>query len=108
LSQCATYLACSPKSNAAYEAIDAALATVRTTGDLSVPLHLRNAPTKLMKDINYGKGYKYAHGYDGNFVEQEFLPKEISGTAFFQPGDNARENEMRIRLRALWKAKYGY
>ncbi len=108
LSQCATYLACSPKSNAAYEAIDEALATVRTTGDLSVPLHLRNAPTKLMKDINYGKGYKYAHGFDGNFVEQEFLPKEISGTAFFKPGDNPRENEMRIRLRALWKEKYGY
>jgi len=108
LSQCATYLACSPKSNAAYEAIDDALATVRTTGDLSVPLHLRNAPTKLMKDINYGKGYKYAHGFTGNFVEQEFLPKEISGTAFFKPGDNARENEMRTRLRALWKDKYGY
>ncbi|MDZ7608353.1 MAG: replication-associated recombination protein A [Cyclobacteriaceae bacterium] len=108
LSQCATYLACSPKSNAAYEAIDDALAKVRSTGDLSVPLHLRNAPTKLMKDINYGKGYKYAHGFEGNFVEQEFLPKEISGTAFYKPGDNARENEMRTRLRALWKTKYGY
>lgn len=108
LSQCATYLACSPKSNAAYLAIDKALGVVRQTGDLPVPLHLRNAPTKLMKDQEYGKGYKYAHDYPGNFVDLEFLPKEISGTTFYDPGDNARENEMRKRMQALWKTKYGY
>lgn len=108
LSQCATYLACSPKSNAAYLAIDKALGVVRQTGDLPVPLHLRNAPTKLMKDQEYGKGYKYAHDYPGNFVDLEFLPKEIAGTTFYDPGDNARENEMRKRLQALWKKKYGY
>lgn len=108
LSQCTTYLACSPKSNAAYLGIDKALALVRQTGDLPVPLSLRNAPTKLMKDQQYGKGYKYAHDYQGNFVEQEFLPKEIAGTILYNPGDNARENEMRKRLQALWKKKYGY
>ena len=108
LSQCTTYLACSPKSNAAYLAIDKALAMVRQTGDLQVPLPLRNAPTKLMKDQQYGKGYKYAHDFLGNFVNQEFLPKEIAGTTLYDPGDNARENEMRKRLQALWKQKYGY
>ena len=108
LSQCTTYLACSPKSNAAYVAIKDAQDLVRKTGDLSIPLHLRNAPTKLMKDQNYGKGYKYAHNYPGNFVEQEFLPDEIAGTALYDPGDNARENEMRKRLMAMWKEKYGY
>ncbi len=108
LSQCTTYLACSPKSNAAYLAIDKALALVKQTGDLPVPLPLRNAPTKLMKDQNYGKGYKYAHDYPGNFVDQEFLPKEIAGTILYDPGDNARENEMRKRLQALWKQRYGY
>lgn len=108
LSQCTTYLACSPKSNAAYLAIDKALALVRQTGDLPVPLPLRNAPTKLMKDQQYGKGYKYAHDFPGNFVDQEFLPKEIAGTILYDPGDNARENEMRKRLQALWKQKYGY
>ncbi len=108
LSQCATYLACSPKSNAAYVAIKDAQALVKSTGDLSIPLHLRNAPTKLMKDQDYGKGYKYAHSYPGNFVEQEFLPDEISGTKLYDPGDNMRENEMRKRLSALWKGKYGY
>ncbi len=108
LSQCATYLASSPKSNAAYIAIDKALETVRKTGDLAVPLHLRNAPTKLMKDQQYGLGYKYSHDFPGNFIHQEFLPKEISGTSFYMPGDNARENEMRVRLRALWKEKYGF
>ena len=108
LSQCTSYLACSPKSNAAYVAIKDAQALVQETGDLSIPLHLRNAPTKLMKDQNYGKGYKYAHSYPGNFIEQEFLPAEISGTKFYDPGNNSRENEMRKRLRALWKDKYGY
>ena len=108
LSQCTTYLACSPKSNAAYVAIKDAQQLVKSTGDLSVPLHLRNAPTTLMKEHNYGKGYKYAHSYPGNFVEQEFLPDEISGTKLFDPGDNARENEMRKRMQALWKEKYGY
>ena len=108
LSQCTTYLACSPKSNSAYVAIKDAQALVQQTGDLSIPLHLRNAPTKLMKDQNYGKGYKYAHSYPGNFITQEFLPDEISGTKFYDPGNNARENEMRKRMRALWKEKYGY
>lgn len=108
LSQCTTYLACSPKSNAAYVAIKDAQALVKSTGDLSIPLHLRNAPTKLMKDHDYGKGYKYAHSYPGNFIEQEFLPDEISGTKLYDPLENTRENEMRKRLRALWKGKYGY
>lgn len=108
LSQCTTYLASSPKSNAAYVAIKNAQGLVKETGDLSIPLHLRNAPTKLMKDQDYGKGYKYAHDYPGNFVDLEFLPEEISGTTFYNPGLNARENEMRKRLKALWKEKYGY
>jgi putative ATPase len=108
LSQCATYLACSSKSNASYMAIDDALALVKRTGDLPVPLHIRNAPTKLMKDIGYGKNYDYAHSNAGNFSEQEYLPKEISGTKLFEPGNNARENEMRELLRRLWKEKYDY
>lgn len=108
LSQCTTYLACSPKSNAAYVAIKDAQALVQQTGDLSIPLSLRNAPTKLMKDQDYGKGYKYSHNYPGNFAQQEFLPTEISGTALYNPGDNARENEMRKRLKVMWKEKYGY
>jgi len=108
LSQCTTYLACSPKSNAAYVAIKDAQQLVQKTGDLSIPLPLRNAPTKLMKDQDYGKGYKYAHNYPGNFINQEFLPKEISGTKLYDPGNNARENEMRKRMQTLWKEKYGY
>jgi putative ATPase len=108
LSQCATYLAASAKSNAAYEAINNAMATVSKTGDLSVPLHIRNAPTKLMKNINYGKDYKYSHSYDNNFAPQEYLPDELSGTAFYQPGKNAREEELRKYLKQLWKEKYGY
>ncbi|MBL7816322.1 MAG: replication-associated recombination protein A [Saprospiraceae bacterium] len=108
LSQCAIYLATSPKSNSAYMAIDAAIAKVRATGNLSVPLHLRNAPTSLMKKLDYGKGYKYAHNYAGNFVEQEFLPQEISGEKFFDPSVNAAENRVREQLRAQWKEKYGY
>jgi putative ATPase len=108
LSQCTTYLACSPKSNAAYIAIKDAQALVQQTGDLPVPLPLRNAPTKLMKDQDYGKGYKYSHDYPGNFINQEFLPKEISGKKLYDPGNNVRENEMRKRMQALWKEKYGY
>lgn len=108
LSQCATYLASSPKSNASYIAINEAQSKVKTTGDLSVPLHLRNAPTKLMKDQGYGKGYKYSHNYDRNFSEQEYLPDELKGTTFYDPGNNARENELRKRLKDIWKDKYGY
>ncbi len=108
LSQTVVYLACSPKSNAAYMAIEDALSLVRKTGDLSVPLHLRNAPTKLMKDLNYGKEYDYAHSYPGNFVNLEYLPEQIHGTKIFDPGNNARENEMREMLRRNWKEKYGY
>jgi len=108
LSQTATYLASSAKSNAAVMAIDTAQALVRQTGNLSVPLHLRNAPTKLMKDIGYHDGYKYAHDYPGNFVELEFLPEEISGTRIYSPQDNPREMELRRSLKAKWKDKYGY
>lgn len=108
LSQTAIYLACSSKSNAAYMAIEDALATVQRLGDLPVPLHLRNAPTKLMKNIGYGKDYKYAHQYDGNFVNLEFLPEKIKGTRFFDPGQNAREHEAREKLRKNWGEKYGY
>ena len=108
LAQTATYLASSAKSNAAVVAIDSAQALVRKTGNLSVPLHLRNAPTKLMKDIGYADGYKYAHSYPGNFVEQEFLPEEISGTRLYSPQDNPRELELRRSLKAKWKDKYGY
>jgi putative ATPase len=108
LSQCATYLAASPKSNASYMAINKAQAIVRETGDLPVPLHLRNAPTKLMKDSGYGKNYKYAHDFDRNFVKQEFLPEKIAGKVLYDPGKNPREDEMRKRLRSLWQEKYGY
>jgi putative ATPase len=108
LSQCAVYLATSPKSNASYEAIGKAQEIVKQTGDLSVPLHLRNAPTKLMKELNYGKDYKYAHSFENNFVNQEFLPDEISNTKFYEPGNNARENAFRSYLKNLWKDKYKY
>jgi len=108
LSQCAVYLASSPKSNASYMAIEEALRVVRETGDLPVPLAVRNAPTKLMKDMGYGKGYQYAHSYEGNFVNMEFLPDKISGQKFYEPGNNAREQELRKYLHALWKEKYGY
>ncbi len=107
LSQCVVYLANSPKSNASYEAITKAQQLVKETGDLSVPLHLRNAPTKLMKDLDYGKNYKYAHSYDDNFVEQEFLPEEISATKLYEPGKNARENSFREFLKKRWE-KYKY
>ena len=108
LSQCAVYLANSPKSNSTYEAINKAQQLVRQTGDLPIPLHLRNAPTKLMKDLDYGKDYKYAHSYENNFIEQEFLPEEIKGTAFYEPGLNAREQADKEALRKKWKGKYGY
>jgi putative ATPase len=108
LAQCAVYLATSAKSNASYMAIEEALSTIRETGDLPVPLSIRNAPTKLMKKLDYGKGYQYAHSYEGNFVNMEFLPDKIKGTKFYEPGNNAREEELRKYLRSLWKDKYGY
>jgi putative ATPase len=108
LSQCATYLASSPKSNASYLAIETALAEVRQSGDLPVPLHIRNAPTKLMKELGYSKGYQYSHDYDKNFASQEYLPEKISGRKFYNPGKNAREEEIRKFLRERWKDKYGY
>lgn len=106
LSQCALYLATSPKSNSAYTAIDDALATVKATGDLPVPLHLRNAPTKLMKEIGYGKEYKYAHSYEKNFVEQDFLPKEIKNKRFYTPQNNSTEIKILERLKSLWGKRY--
>lgn len=108
LGQCVSYLACSAKSNASYMGINEAMAEVEKTGDLPVPLHLRNAPTKLMKDLDYGKDYKYAHAYQDNFAEQEFLPEALSGKAFYVPGNNQREAEQRKFLQNLWKDKYGY
>ena len=108
LSQCATYLASSPKSNASYAAIKLAQQKVKETGDLSVPLEIRNAPTKLMKDLGYGKGYEYAHDHQDNFVASEFLPDEITGTTFFKLGNNPRENAMRDFLKKRWKDKYEF
>lgn len=108
LSQTAVFLANSEKSNSSYLAIKDAQAEVQKSGNLSVPLHLRNAPTKLMKDIGYGKEYKYAHQYDDNFIDLEFLPERIIGTKFFEPGNNTRENEDRKKLKKRWKSKYGY
>lgn len=108
LSQCAIYLASSAKSNAATVAISSAMSAVSKHGDLSVPLHIRNAPTRLMKNMGYGKDYQYSHSYEGNFSEQEYLPKEISGMKFYDPGKNAREEELRKFLKSLWKDKYGY
>lgn len=108
LSQCAIYLATSAKSNASYMAIGKAQQVVKQTGDLPVPIHLRNAPTKLMKELGYGEEYKYSHDFANNFAEQEFLPTEISETTFFEPGENAREKEIRQFLKNRWKNKYGY
>jgi putative ATPase len=108
LSQCATYLASSAKSNASYMAIGEAISAVQKHGDLPVPLHIRNAPTKLMKDLNYGKDYKYSHQGEGNFLDQEYLPDKIKGSKFYEPGNNARENELRKFLKDRWKDKYGY
>lgn len=108
LAQCAVYLASSPKSNASYMAIENALQKVNETGDLPIPLSVRNAPTKLMKNLGYGKDYQYAHSYENSFVNMEFLPDAIKGMKFYEPGKNAREEEMRKHLKALWKDKYGY
>lgn len=108
LSQTAIYLASSPKSNASYEAINKAQQLVKETGDLPVPLHLRNAPTQLMKDLGYGKEYQYSHNYENNFSLQEYLPEKLSGTKFYEPGNNAREMDLRNYLKRLWKNKYGY
>ena len=108
LSQCAIYLATSAKSNASYMAINNAQRLVKETGDLSVPLHIRNAPTKLMKELGYGEDYKYSHDYNNNFVAQEFLPNEIKNTKIYDPGNNQRENSLRSFLKKLWGGKYGY
>jgi putative ATPase len=108
LSQCVTYLACCNKSNASYLAINDAFNLVDKTGDLAVPLQLRNSPTKLMKQLDYGTDYKYAHDYENNFTEQEFLPDDIKGTKIYEPGNNDRETEQRKYLKKLWKEKYGY
>ncbi len=108
LSQCAIYLASSPKSNASYKAINTAQQVVRQKGDLSVPIHLRNAPTQLMQELNYGKDYLYSHDYPQNFVFQDFLPDEIQGYRFYEPCDNPKENALRNYLKSLWKDRYGY
>ncbi|MBC7912480.1 MAG: replication-associated recombination protein A, partial [Pyrinomonadaceae bacterium] len=108
LSQTVTYLASSVKSNASYEAINQAQELVSRTGDLPVPLHIRNAPTKLMKNIGYGKEYKYSHSYEGNFEEQEYFPDALKGTTLYKPGNNAAELKLRERLKELWKGKYKY
>jgi putative ATPase len=108
LSQTVTYLASSAKSNASYEAIGKAQELVKQHGDLSVPLHLRNAATSLMKNLDYGKGYKYAHNYEGNFAEQEFFPEQLSGTTLYNPGSNQAESKLRDYLKSRWKTKYGY
>ena len=108
LSQCTAYLASSPKSNAAVEAIGKAQSLVKQHGDLPVPFAVRNAPTKFMKNLNYGKDYKYAHSYENNFISMEFLPEEIKNTVIYQPGKNAREEEIRKFLKERWKEKYGY
>ena len=106
LSECTIYLATSPKSNSAYEAINKAQQLVRETGDLPIPLHIRNAPTKLMKELGYGKDYKYAHAYEGNFIEQDFLPEEIKNTRFYSPQNNASELKILEKLKGLWKKRY--
>jgi putative ATPase len=108
LSQCAVYLSNSAKSNASYLAIGKAQDLVRKTGDLSVPLSLRNAPSKLMKDLDYGKEYQYSHNYPNNFVDQEFMPDEISGTKLYEPGENQREMQFKEVLKNRWKGKYDY
>ncbi|ATA93794.1 replication-associated recombination protein A [Capnocytophaga canimorsus] len=108
LSQCAVYLAASPKSNASYMAINKAQQLVKQTGDLSVPIHLRNAPTKLMKELNYGKDYKYSHDFENNFAFQDFLPEDLQGTTLYEPGDNPRENALRTYLKNLWGERYNY
>ena len=106
LSETAVYLAVSPKSNSTYNAINEAMAFVKKTGNLPVPLHLRNAPTKLMKNLDYGKDYQYAHSYEGNFVNLEFLPDDITGTTFYNPANNSTEKKIREQLKDKWKDKY--
>jgi putative ATPase len=108
LSEAAVYLATSPKSNSTYMAIEGAIESVREKGDLPVPLHIRNAPTNLMKNLGYGKNYKYAHSYSGNFVPDNFLPEELKGTRFYEPGTNLKEDEIRKRLNGMWKDIYDY
>jgi len=108
LSETAVYLATSPKSNASYMAIENAIAAVHEHGDLPVPLHIRNAPTRLMKDLGYHKGYKYAHEFEGNFIADNFLPEEISGKIFYEPGSNPREDDIRRQLSARWQNIYKY
>lgn len=108
LSEAALYLATSPKSNSSYIAIDSAIEKVRSEGNLPVPLHIRNAPTKLMKELNYGKDYKYAHSFEGNFIQDNFLPEEIKGTKFYEPGGNPREEDIRIRISSMWNNIYNY
>ncbi|HWY36301.1 MAG TPA: hypothetical protein VNX68_16770, partial [Nitrosopumilaceae archaeon] len=108
LSQCAIYLASSAKSNASLVAISEAQDMVKKTGDLPVPLHIRNAPTRLMKNMDYSKGYEYSHSYEKNFSPQEYLPEEVTGNTFYVPGKNAREEEIRKHLKNLWKEKYKY
>jgi putative ATPase len=108
LSEAAIYLATSPKSNSSYIAIDSAIEKVRSEGDLPVPLHIRNAPTRLMKDLNYGKDYKYAHSFEGNFIQENFLPDEIKGSLFYEPGNNSREEEIRKRISIMWRDIYNY
>ena len=108
LSQCVIYLASSAKSNASYEAINLAQSLVKETGNLSVPLSIRNAPTKLMKELGYGADYAYAHNYEGNFVPHDFLPPEIKGTSFYKPGNNPRESKLKAYLRSLWQDKYEF
>jgi putative ATPase len=106
LSECTIYLATSPKSNSTYSAIDEALAEVKLSGHLPVPLHLRNAPTKLMKQLGYGEEYKYAHSYEGNFVEQDFLPEKIAHKRFYKPQQNPSEEKILERLRSWWKKRF--
>ena len=108
LSEAAIYLATSQKSNSSYMAIEEAIGRVKTEGDLPVPLHIRNAPTRLMKNLGYGKEYKYAHSYSGNFVPDNFLPDELRGTVFYDPGDNSKEEEIRKKLSVMWKEIYNY
>ena len=108
LSQCTIYLATSQKSNASYTAIKEAQKLVKQTGDLSVPLSIRNAPTKLMKELGYGENYEYAHNYEGNFIAHEFLPEEIKGTSFYKTGNNPKENSLKVYLKSLWKEKYDF
>ena len=108
MSQCTLYLATSPKSNASYLAIGKAQQIVNDTGNLQVPLPLRNASSQLMKDLDYGKGYKYAHDHNLNFIEQDYLPKEINKTRFYEPGKNNKEDAIRSFLKKRWKDKYGY